>query len=158
MHTQPLPRLRVERGWPLDSLIYVNPPHARQLSRAERLVCALRRDGAICVWCSRPLPIGSAEASVDHLVPKLKGGPSWSENEVAACRRCNSARGHVAPLEWLRRCREQGLEPAVEIIVERLQSLALAIEERGGQRKARPYLASQLRRLEKWRKTLFPAP
>jgi hypothetical protein len=70
------------------------------------------------------------------------------ENEVAACRRCNRARGHAAPLDWLLRCREQGLEPAVEIIAQRLQSLASAIEARGGQRKARPYLAGQLRRLE----------
>jgi hypothetical protein len=58
-------------------------------------------------------------------------------------------------LDWLCRCKEQGLEPAVEIIAERLQSLARAIEARGGQRKARPYLAAQLRRLEKWRKTLL---
>ena len=92
---------------------------------------------------------------MDHLVPRLKGGPSWIENEVASCRRCNQARGHVAPLDWVRRCKEQGLEPAVEIIAERLQSLARAIEERGGQRKARPYLAAQLRRLEKWRGAFF---
>ena len=133
----------------------VNPPKERQRSRAERLVCALERDGASCVWCLRRLPLGSCEASVDHLVPRLKGGPSWIENEVAACRRCNQARGHVAPLDWVRRCKEQGLEPAVEIIAERLQSLARAIEERGGQRKARPYLAAQLRRLEKWRGAFF---
>ncbi len=107
------------------------------------------------MWCLRRLPAGDREASVDHLVPKLKGGPSWIENEVAACRGCNQARGHVAPLDWLRCCKERGLEPAVEIIAERLQSLALAIQERGGQRKARPYLAAQLRRLEKWRGALF---
>ncbi len=136
-------------------LAAVNPPKERQRSRAERLVCALERDGASCVWCLRRLPLGSCEASVDNLVPRLKGGPSWIENEVAACRRCNQARGHVAPLDWVRRCKEQGLEPAVEIIAERLQSLARAIEERGGQRKARPYLAAQLRRLEKWRGAFF---
>ena len=61
----------------------------------------------------------------------------------------------MAPLDWLRRCKEQGLEPASEVIAERLQSLARAIEERGGQRKARPYMAAQLRRLNKWRGALF---
>ncbi len=150
-------RLRVELGRCRDKLAKVNRPKAPQLPRAERLVRALARDGASCVWCLRALPVGSHEASVDHLVPRLKGGPSWSENEVAACRRCNQARGHAAPLDWVRRCKEQGLEPAVEIIAERLQSLARAIEERGGQRKARPYLAGQLRRLEKWRESLFGA-
>jgi hypothetical protein len=147
--------LRIELRLSRVILKGVNPPKERQRSRAERLVCALERDGASCVWCLRRLPPGSCEASVDHLVPRLKGGPSWIENEVAACRRCNQARGHVAPLDWLRRCKEQGLEPAVEIIADRLQSLARAIEERGGQRKARPYLAAQLRRLEKWRGALF---
>ena len=150
-------RLRVELGRWRDKLTKVNRPKEPQLPRAERLVRALARDGANCVWCLRALPVGSCEASVDHLVPRLKGGPSWIENEVAACRRCNQARGHAAPLDWLRRCKEQGLEPAVEIIAERLQSLARAIEERGGQRKARPYLAGQLRRLEKWRESLFGA-
>ena len=133
----------------------VKPLKQGQLSRSQRLECALERDGAHCVWCLRRFTAGDREASLDHLVPRLKGGPSWIENEVAACRRCNQARGHVAPLDWLRRCKEQGLEPAVEVIVERLQSLARAIEERGGQRKARPYLAAQLRRLKKWRGALF---
>ena len=150
-------RLRVELGRCRDKLAKVNRPKEPQLPRAERLVRALARDGANCVWCLRVLPVGSCEASVDHLVPRLKGGPSWIENEVAACRRCNQARGHAAPLDWVRRCKEQGLEPAVEVIAERLQSLARAIEERGGQRKARPYLAGQLRRLEKWRESLFGA-
>jgi 5-methylcytosine-specific restriction endonuclease McrA len=148
-------RLRVASGCWQASVVSVSQPKERQHSRAERLICALKRDGAICVWCSRRLPIGSCDASVDHLVPKLKGGPSWSENEVAACRRCNRARGHISPMDWLRRCQEQGFQPAVALIAQRLQSLASAIEERGGQRKARPYLAGQLRRLEKWHKTLF---
>lgn len=148
-------RLRVASGWRHGSLRGVSLPKERQLSRAQRLLCALERDGASCVWCSRRLEAGGCDASVDHLVPKLKGGPSWSENEVAACRRCNRARGHVAPLDWLRRCQEQGLKPSVELIAQRLQTLARAIDERGGQRKARPYLAGQLRRLEKWHKALF---
>ena len=35
-----------------------------------------------------------------------------------------------------------------EVIVRALQSLSEAIAERGGQRRARPYIASQLRRLD----------
>lgn len=130
-------------------------PEARQLSRPERLALALRRDGEFCVWCARSLPVGSVDASVDHLIPKLKGGPSWLENEVAACRGCNHARGHLPPMDWLRKCLERGLEPAVDVVAARLQSLAVAIEIRGGQRRARPYLAGQIRRLEKWRGSLL---
>ena len=45
----------------------------------------LERDGKACVWCRRPLEVGFVEATTEHVVPRLKGGPSWIENEVAAC-------------------------------------------------------------------------
>jgi hypothetical protein len=120
---------------------------SRQLSRAERLRVVLERDGEECVWCRRPLADGDRDLSTEHVVPKLKGGPAWLENEVAACRACNRARGHTAPVAWLEACERRGLQPdrrAVEASLERLRD---AIAERGGQRRARPYLDAQLRRL-----------
>jgi 5-methylcytosine-specific restriction endonuclease McrA len=86
-------------------------------------------------------------ATTEHVVPKLKGGPSWIENEVAACSRCNSRRGHRSPSVWLDECRQQGWEPDRQAIVASLQRLAAAIEQRGGQRRARRYVDAQLRRL-----------
>lgn len=80
-------------------------------------------------------------------MPRLKGGPAWPENEVAACRPCNRARGHVAPAEWLRDAESRGLEPNRAGIARSLLALRDAIAERGGQRRARPYLDGQLRRL-----------
>src|SRR6185436_16572832 len=115
------------------------------LPRAERLRRALDRDGGACAWCRRALTPDSA--SVDHLVPRLKGGPAWPENEVAACRPCNRARGHTAPAEWLADCEARGLEPDRALVVSRLAELQAAIGARGGQRRARPYLDAQLRRL-----------
>jgi len=115
------------------------------LPRAERLRRALDRDGGACAWCRRALTPDSA--SVDHLVPRLKGGPAWPENEVAACRPCNRARGHTAPAEWLADCEARGLEPDRALVLARLGELRDAIGARGGQRRARPYLDAQLRRL-----------
>ena len=120
-------------------------PHG--LPRSERLERVLERDGAHCVWCRRPLPPGHRDLSVEHVVPRLKGGPAWPENEVAACRGCNRARGHTAPALWLEACEARGLDPDRAAVEASLRRLADAIAERGGQRKARPYLASQLRRL-----------
>ncbi|MEW6474357.1 MAG: HNH endonuclease [Actinomycetota bacterium] len=130
---------------------------ARALSRQERLAEILRRDGGECVWCGRSLvgPDDSrrgralVRATTDHLIPKLKGGPSWMENEVAACARCNRARGHRSPAAWLEDCERLGLTPNREVIVRCLSALGAAIEANGGQRRARPYLAAQLRRLTK---------
>ena len=114
--------------------------------RAERLRAGVARDGEACVWCGRPC-VGLVAATTDHLVPKVKGGPSWVENEVVACRRCNAARGHCSPAEWFVECQRRGWEPNLTAVVGVLRDLDAAIAARGGQRRARPYLAAQLRRL-----------
>jgi 5-methylcytosine-specific restriction endonuclease McrA len=118
-----------------------------QLNRRQRLAIVLARDGAACVWCGRPLEVGLVVATTEHLVPRIKGGPSWIENELAACRRCNGERGHRTPGEWFDECERRGWNPNRDVIVRALRSLSEAIVERGGQRRARPYIASQLRRL-----------
>lgn len=117
------------------------------LPRAERLQAILERDGAECVWCRRPFVAVTLEPSLEHVIPRLKGGPAWPENEVAACRPHNRARGHVAPSVWLDECESRGWQPRREVIERRLLELRDAIAERGGQRRARPYLDGQLRRL-----------
>ncbi len=117
------------------------------LTRTARLEAVLARDGERCVWCGRELWLGHRDLSVEHVVPKLKGGPAWPENEVAACRPCNRRRGHVSPSAWLERCEREGLAPDRARIERSLVRLREAIEARGGQRRARPYLAGQLRRL-----------
>lgn len=119
----------------------------RQLNRRERMALILERDGGQCVWCRRPLDVGLVDATTEHLVPRIKGGPSWIENELAACKRCNNERGHRTPGEWFDECDRRGWDPDREAVVRALRSLESAIAERGGQRRARPYVASQLRRL-----------
>ena len=117
-----------------------------QPSRAERLRAAMARDGDACIWCGRPC-VGLVAPTTDHMVPKVKGGPSWVENEVVACRRCNAARGHTSPAEWFAECERRGWKPNLTAVVGVLRGLDAAIATRGGQRRARPYLAAQLRRL-----------
>jgi hypothetical protein len=117
------------------------------LPRRERLRFAMERDGPHCVWCGRELSAEDRSATTDHVVPRLKGGPAWVENEVAACRSCNRRRGHQSPVAWLEECERRALEPDRRAIERSLRSLERAIAERGGQRRARPYLAAQLRRL-----------
>ncbi|MEY2598960.1 MAG: hypothetical protein RLZZ142_1219 [Verrucomicrobiota bacterium] len=135
-----LPEGTVGEGEALDDAAALRFP------RGQRLEYVQRRDGERCVWCGRGLPVGHAEASLEHLIPRVKGGPAWPENEVVACRGCNHARGHVSPVDWILRCRGEGRVPAQQLIRERLGRLAEAIVRRGGQRRARPYLDAQLRR------------
>lgn len=56
-----------------------------------------RRDRYTCQYCgSRP---GQAELSIDHVVPRSRGGKSTWENCVLACMRCNRRKGSRLPKE-----------------------------------------------------------
>ena len=123
--------------------------NATQLGRRERLALILERDGGTCVWCGRRLEHALVTATTEHVVPRIKGGPSWLENEVAACRRCNGERGHCTPAEWADECDRRGWPVAWDVLVASLERLRTAIGERGGQRRARPYVDAQLRRLRR---------
>ena len=120
--------------------------HVVQADRKGRLGLILERDGPTCVWCGRRFE-GLVRPTTEHLVPRLKGGPSWLENEVAACRRCNGQRGHLPLGEWADECERRGWAVDRARVVHTLEELHAAILERGGQRRARPWLLAQLRRL-----------
>ena len=47
----------------------------------------LRRDGRRCAYCARRAD------TIDHVVPRSRGGGHTWENCVAACRLCNSREG-----------------------------------------------------------------
>ncbi|HEX2554427.1 MAG TPA: HNH endonuclease signature motif containing protein [Microvirga sp.] len=62
------------------------------------------RDGGRCAYCGVPvlrrrpgLHRAADLATLDHVVPKSRGGPLTAENVVLACRGCNTARGTQDP-------------------------------------------------------------
>ena len=116
--------------------------------RADRLRAAVDDQHGRCFWCGRAFST-LVPPTTDHVVPRVKGGPSWRENEVAACRRCNGERGHQGPVEWLEECVRRGWSADPAALAGTLARLDAVIVERGGQRRARPYLDGQRRRLER---------
>jgi 5-methylcytosine-specific restriction endonuclease McrA len=56
----------------------------------------LVRDHYRCVYCAAPA------TSLDHVIPRSRGGEHTWENVVAACARCNHVKAdrHVAELGW----------------------------------------------------------
>nr|WP_111767924.1 HNH endonuclease [Nakamurella deserti] len=118
----------------------------RQPVRRDRLEQAVARDGNRCFWCRRPFG-RLVTPTTDHLIPKLRGGPSWLTNEVAACRRCNADRGHQAPSDWLAECEGRGWEPDRSATRALLVALDAELRVRGGHRAARTAVDAQLRRL-----------
>ena len=69
---------------------YINVPRGRSIPLTTRTVVA--RDGGNCAYC------GEHNAdTMDHLIPRAKGGPHTWENVVAACRRCNHKKRDRTP-------------------------------------------------------------
>ncbi len=75
-------------------LEYRRIPHqTRALSRKNILL----RDRSTCQYCCKVL--SSAELTLDHVVPRSRGGASSWENLVACCHECNRRKGNQLPHE-----------------------------------------------------------
>ncbi len=86
-------RVRMAMPSVIRLLEYRRIPHqTRALSRKNILL----RDRNTCQYCGVVLP--SAELTLDHVVPRSRGGLSTWENLVAACHSCNRRKGnHLLP-------------------------------------------------------------
>jgi 5-methylcytosine-specific restriction endonuclease McrA len=75
-------------------LEYRRIPHqSRALSRKNILL----RDRNTCQYCGTVLP--SSELTLDHVIPRSRGGSSTWENLVACCHPCNRRKGNQFPAE-----------------------------------------------------------
>ena len=106
----------------------------------------VERDGDGCVWCSRPFD-DRVRPTREHVIARVKGGPNWLENEVAACARCNRERGHASPVQWLDEVRRRGRTPRSAVVEAALLRMASRVNDDGGARRARKQLAAELRKL-----------
>ena len=70
---------------------YVNIPYKGVVLSRENV---FKRDGFKCQYCGT-----EKELTLDHLVPKAKGGKTTWSNLVTACKACNSKKGFFSPEE-----------------------------------------------------------
>lgn len=54
-----------------------------------------RRDGGKCQYCGKNFP--KSEFTIDHVIPRSRGGRSIWENVVCACSKCNRKKGGQTP-------------------------------------------------------------
>ena len=74
---------------------YVRIPRRFSLPLSRRTVLA--RDYYTCQYCgSRP---GKAQLTIDHVLPRSRGGETTWENIVTACGHCNRRKGNRTPEE-----------------------------------------------------------
>lgn len=69
------------------------PHQIRSLSRKNILL----RDRYTCQFCGHILP--ASELTLDHVIPRSRGGRSDWDNLVACCHSCNNLKGHQLPEE-----------------------------------------------------------
>lgn len=121
---------------------------SRQLPPAARLERLLELGEWRCAWCGYDLEKPNARPTRDHIVPKIKGGPTRLENEVASCGSCNQKRGTTSPSQYIESSRrDRGLEPNATIVADQLDALNAAIDREGGMRKIRDYVTREAKRV-----------
>jgi 5-methylcytosine-specific restriction endonuclease McrA len=90
-------RLRsCSRSYPTPNVIrlvyYVRVPRHESRKITRRAVFA--RDGYVCQYCGSP-----SRLTMDHLVPRSRGGRSSWDNVVTSCAPCNVRKGDRLPAE-----------------------------------------------------------
>lgn len=83
----------VSQSYPMPSVIklgrYVNVPYKGVVLSKENV---FKRDGFQCQYCGT-----QKDLTLDHLIPKAKGGKTSWNNLVTACKKCNSLKGDYTP-------------------------------------------------------------
>jgi 5-methylcytosine-specific restriction endonuclease McrA len=86
--------MRVDRPEVIRLISFVRVPrdiHRRRITRKA----VLARDGWTCQYCGSNRP----SLTVDHVIPRSRGGESVWENIVASCAPCNRKKGNRLPRE-----------------------------------------------------------
>ena len=87
-------KLALERPTVIRLITYVRVPrdvHRRKITRKA----VLARDSWTCQYCGCEKP----GLTVDHVIPRSRGGESVWENIVASCAPCNRRKGNKLPRE-----------------------------------------------------------
>lgn len=86
----------VSNTFPWPSVIrlnaYIKIPYKKIILTRKNI---LRRDNHKCAYCGR----GDLPLTIDHVIPRSRGGDDIWENLVAACLPCNSKKGDRTPDE-----------------------------------------------------------
>lgn len=83
---------------------YISVPYQNIILTRRNI---LKRDGHKCAYCGR----GDLPFTIDHIVPKSKGGEDTWENLVTACLPCNNKKGNRTPEEASMKLRIKPYKP-----------------------------------------------
>ena len=120
LETSGPPVCTVSQSFPRPSVVrlryMVTVPYVRSAALSRRAVFA--RDDHRCQYC------GERADSIDHVLPRSRGGQHTWENVVAACRPCNLDKRDRTPEEaGLRLARPCGAPPSTAWVVVSMTSV-----------------------------------
>jgi len=103
----------VSKNYPMPSVIrlnrYVNAPYKGVNLTRQNI---FKRDSFECQYCGT-----RRDLTIDHVVPRAKGGlDSWL-NLVTACKRCNAKKGDYTPEEANMPLRKKTYKPSYAIFL-----------------------------------------
>jgi len=86
----------VSTSYPLPSIVrltrYINVPRKRIILSRKNII---KRDNHQCQYCGTR----SGPVTIDHVIPRVRGGQDTWENLVCACVKCNNKKGNRTPEE-----------------------------------------------------------
>jgi len=92
---------------------YVRVPHRLGIPLTRRTV--MMRDNYTCQYCGDQPP--KSNLTIDHVLPKVRGGATTWENVVCACKPCNLRKGSRTPEEANMRLRARPGRPTYVAMV-----------------------------------------
>jgi 5-methylcytosine-specific restriction endonuclease McrA len=105
-------RMTMERPMVIRLVAYVRIPrdaHRRKITRKA----VLARDSWTCQYCGSRKP----GLTVDHVIPRSRGGLSVWENIVASCAPCNRRKGNRLPREIQMHPRKRPKAPGPTVFI-----------------------------------------
>lgn len=67
---------------------YIKLPYAKLMQNKPSRIMIYKRDGHKCQYCG-----STKELTIDHIIPRSRGGEDTWENLVVACNSCNTKKG-----------------------------------------------------------------
>jgi 5-methylcytosine-specific restriction endonuclease McrA len=110
---QPLHSATDTYPWPhvIRLVTYVKVPRTAQRKISRRALFA--RDEWSCVYCGTT----SGRLTLDHVIPRSRGGGSVWENVVTSCAPCNLRKGNRLPEEVSMKLRKEPRPPAPVLFI-----------------------------------------
>lgn len=103
----------ITQSFPMPSVIrlnrYVNAPYKGVNLTRQNI---FKRDNFECQYCGT-----KRDLTIDHVIPRAKGGQDTWTNLVTACKRCNARKGDYTPEEAAMPLKQKPYKPSYSIFL-----------------------------------------